>query len=875
MNKRGKFIVLGVGTEGCNAVKRMTDRNIEGIELAVADDDEKRLNSCNVSKKILLNESFSREDCKKIFTDNFHDTDIFFIIDIFGTKTMFARNIAYAAKSFGALTLGIPFKTDGIDEQDIQRFKDYSDAVITSLSYCDIRDTPGDIVEGIADMILRNNHVNFDFEDMKSILTNTGTAFFASFYVHALDEAAIENSVFSAANVLRDIHDVKGILVNVSACTDVTLGEISKAVRVIEDIADTDAQVIWGHYIDESMRDAMRITLLIGLNDHGCVNYRDMFQNESVERLASFVRDGLDDFQIFRFGSREKFLADGLMYGTPEIIKLFIENAYDLKSLESDGVFPEDILTEIVSRKDAAKVLRIIFTSGITISNNLIEPFMHGTLSADVLREFINYGWNVNSHTNRGTTVLMRAAEDLSVECMRVLIEAGADVNAEDKDGINAFTYAAEKIYCRPDIVKLFIDAGINLNAKDDVALELMLKHAENDVLKAEFDRKVLPLMIRSGADSRILSANGYITERSYLRRDISLFLDAIAGYDTWSIEYMLCSLPPKTIAAEKKRIMQNYGFAFRTNYFPEAEMNPSEENLEIKLKLDAGTKILKLLKKAGINVPVSAPGGRELTYLVGKSDVILTSYEGEVPDNEFEALCCAYSSGALKSLIDSGVDVNAKVYSGQSALKVIAENYKDYYDPAEMIDVLISNGADVSPLIHTWIGECLAPSNEYTSYVLLNDMKKIEIIMEIMSRREAYELILKNAKAIEGIYTYHRMYRNPFRSYLLLHMWNNIKSCSDFRYAEGDSLQRHKDMKLIAASYCGNKKDIDEAIRDGADVNCKTDLGYTPLMYASVFNNAEIARYLIRKGASVDARNNYGENVNMLLHSTENMERW
>ena len=70
--------------------------------------------------------------------------------------------------------------------------------------------------------------------------------------------------------------------------------------------------------------------------------------------------------------------------------------------------------------------------------------------------------------------------------------------------------------------------------------------------------------------------------------------------------------------------------------------------------------------------------------------------------------------------------------------------------------------------------------------------------------------------------------------------------------------------MRLIAASYCGNENDIDDAINEGANVNCKTDLGYTPLMYAAVFNR-EIMNYLIQKGADVNALNVYGENAGML----------
>lgn len=862
----GKFVVLGLGKSGCDAVNRLNLRKIESVELSVADDNEDVLNSCSVSKRILLSESVSIDECRKIFTENFHDTDMIFIVDIFGSHKEFARNIAYAAKSLGALTLGIPIEHDEPDRRDLQMFRDYSDAVITLLSdYDDIHDMPGIIVESILDVNMRTQRFRLDFEAVRTVLHNTGTAFLGTVYAAGDDRDSIAAQKIS--DVFRDIHDVGRIILNIETGKDAELGDIDAVVDSAQKILCRGGHLMLGNSVNEkeSMHDAMDITLIMGLKDNGYVNYTEMFENESNERLAFFVKNGLNNVQILRFSSREKFFSHGLKYGTLELIKLFLENGYDPKSLERNGVFPGDVLKGVVSRKDSTEIINMLFSSGITLSDNLVGPFLNPT-SPETIKAFINYGWNINSRTLGGITALMATALLSSFGCMKVLIENGADVNARDIKGKNAFMYAADKIYHRPDLVKMFIEAGIDLNAEDnegnttmDFMLESVRKEEDDSTRKYNFYWKVLPLMIRSGAYSDVYERKNRFNSYLKMHRCVPSLDYAIVSYDVETVEHELSSLPNEFLYAGIESFMKRWNFSFRTNSFPEAGINPSEKNTAIKRTLDAGARILKLLRKSRIHVPVNAPGGRELTYVISKSDIPLTSYEiyeGEIPDNDFEALCCAYSSGALKALIDSGVDVNSKIYTGQSALKVIAENYKDYYDPEEMIDLLISNGADMSCLPHTWIGECLA-SDRYT---LLGDFRKIKIIMRLIARPEISSL-RSAVKEPERIHDYDYV----FHHYLLVHMWNNIKSC----HSESDSIQHHKNMRLIAASYCGNENDIDDTITDGADVNCRTDLGYTPLMYAAVFNR-EIMNYLIQKGADVNALNVYGESIIMLSSNTK-----
>ena len=295
----------------------------------------------------------------------------------------------------------------------------------------------------------------------------------------------------------------------------------------------------------------------------------------------------------------------------------------------------------------------------------------------------------------------------------------------------------------------------------------------------------------------------------------------------------MLCLFPDVT----RCRVLERLNFAYRTNIFPEARCNPTAENLEIHRKLNDGVRILKLLKNAGLSVPVTAPQGKELTYVMSHSGINLTSYTGgEVPDEPLEALCCAYSSGALRVLIDSGVDVNSCTYKSQSVLKVIAENYMDYYDPAEMITLPMDNGANITPLANTWIGDYLVSSR----YCTLRDMTKI------VSSPEAKELIIaetmKHTSQKDLVrYSKEKVYDfiDSMHYELLKDLWEAVEGRQNIQIARG--------MKLFLASCLGSKKHIDEAIIGWADINSRTNYGNTPLIYASVFNKAKMVHHLIQ----------------------------
>lgn len=249
-----KIVVIGICIDGCKAVNRMIVRRAEGVEFAAAAEDEHVLKSCMAAKKFSVN---AIQDSKKFFDDNFHDTSMILIVNMSGSSAErnFAFNTARAAKSSGALTLGIPVKT----ENNMQDFRDYFDAVIIS---CADDTEPYMTAEGIVDIITKAGFVNLDFLDVKNMLHDTGAAYFVTGYGEGMNrgEEAMRQIMDSIQG--NNIRNAKGILMNTTTSADVNLSELAGTAEILERSVDSDAYVIWGHTIDEAMNNGMKVTVI-------------------------------------------------------------------------------------------------------------------------------------------------------------------------------------------------------------------------------------------------------------------------------------------------------------------------------------------------------------------------------------------------------------------------------------------------------------------------------------------------------------------------------------------------------------------------------------------------------------------------------------
>ena len=469
-NINEKIVVFGLGNFSGNIINRIVEhkKNFDFIKFAIADENEKVLNSCKAPLKFFPHEI---HDFQKFFADNFHETDMIFIIDVFGEFKDFALNLAYAAKSSGALTLGLPIQNKEIDERDLQKFKYYSDSVIlSSVNKNEFLDIPIIIIEGIITVITEEGFVNINFLDIKNVLHNTGTAFFGTGYAEGKNKTEI--AAQKAADMCGNIIKAKTILVNLTTNCHTSLGELSDGCAIVDKFADSDAQVIWGYVIDDSMLNSVKMTMIISMDDNGYVSYYDMFQHGSYANLSSLVKNGITPVMKFRLGSEESFFANGLMYGSYEIVRLFIAYGYDPKSLENDGIFPNEILGEIISRDDAVEVLKILFASGITLSDNLVYPIpILRARTPEVYKIFANYGWNVNSYTDNGMSILAYAVAKFPVEYVKTLIELGADIDSRDDEGKTSLMRLISNLQYVPDPLqklKLLLDNGADIFAVDN-----------------------------------------------------------------------------------------------------------------------------------------------------------------------------------------------------------------------------------------------------------------------------------------------------------------------------------------------------------------------------------------------------------------------
>lgn len=283
-----KIKVIGAGGSGSNAVSRMSSCRIRGVDLIAVNTDLQDLQKAKADLKIQIGKETTkglgagmnpekgkksaeeqREEIKKALKN----TDMLFIAGGFGggTCTGSAPVIADIAKSMGILTIAVittPFKFEGsprsrIAKKGLQKIKDKVDTLIVipnekilSLSEKDTSllsafwacdDILREAVETISDLITVPGIINVDFADLKSVLNNSGKAFFGQ--GRAKGEKRIEKAVSKAINsplVGFLSHGAKGILFNVSGGNDLSLAEINRAAQTITKNVRDDAKIIFG-----------------------------------------------------------------------------------------------------------------------------------------------------------------------------------------------------------------------------------------------------------------------------------------------------------------------------------------------------------------------------------------------------------------------------------------------------------------------------------------------------------------------------------------------------------------------------------------------------------------------------------------------------
>ena len=297
--------VIGVGGGGGNAVNRMIDAGIEGIDFVVANTDLQALKRSRAPVKIQLGGRLTKglgagadpevgrqaalEDTDKII-EVLEGSDMVFVTTGLGggTGTGGAPIVASLATELGALTVAVvtkPFNFEGRRrlqqaEQGLSELHESVDTVITipnerlfgavaqTASVTDAFKTADDVlrqaVQGISDLITVPGFINLDFADVRTIMQGMGMALMGTGYARGENRAieATQEAISSPLLEEASIKGARGVLINITGGHDLTLYEINEAASIVREEADDDANIIFGHVIDETMADAMKITVI-------------------------------------------------------------------------------------------------------------------------------------------------------------------------------------------------------------------------------------------------------------------------------------------------------------------------------------------------------------------------------------------------------------------------------------------------------------------------------------------------------------------------------------------------------------------------------------------------------------------------------------
>ena len=303
--KSAKIKVIGVGGAGGNAINNMIASKLQGVRFIAANTDAQSLEISKAEDKIqigaLLTEGLGAGANPQVGRDAaienldeireaLGDSHMVFITAGFGggTGTGAAPVIAQACKDLGALTVAVvskPFSFEGRKrarqaEDGINALKEVADTVITipndrlrglaskNARMVDMFKKADEIllhsVKGITDLIMIPGLVNLDFADVKTTMSKAGLA------IMGIGIASGENRAVEAAEraishpLLEDISisGAKGVLMNITSSSDLTLEEMTEASDKIYAEVGDDAEIIWGQAIDESLGDEMRVTVI-------------------------------------------------------------------------------------------------------------------------------------------------------------------------------------------------------------------------------------------------------------------------------------------------------------------------------------------------------------------------------------------------------------------------------------------------------------------------------------------------------------------------------------------------------------------------------------------------------------------------------------
>jgi cell division protein FtsZ len=296
--------VVGVGGGGCNAVDRMIDEGLQGVDFVAVNTDAQALNLSRATTRVRVGEKLTRglgsggdpemgrkaaEESAEELYEVLKGADMVFITAGMGggTGTGGAGIVAQIAKEVGALTIGVvtrPFTFEGSRriqsaESGIAKLKEKADTLIVIpndrlLQIVDKRanlqqafrvadDVLRQGVQGISELITVPGLINLDFADVRTIMSEGGAALMAVGQAKGEDCARIAAEQAISSQLLDiTIDGAHGILFNVTGGPEMTLFDVNQAAAIIKETAHPDVNLIFGAVIDPNMKDEVRVTVI-------------------------------------------------------------------------------------------------------------------------------------------------------------------------------------------------------------------------------------------------------------------------------------------------------------------------------------------------------------------------------------------------------------------------------------------------------------------------------------------------------------------------------------------------------------------------------------------------------------------------------------
>ena len=327
--------VIGVGGGGGNAVNRMVDAGVKGVEYIAINTDKAALLASKAQTRLQIGEKKTKgfgaganpskgqeaaEESREEITSSLESTDMVFITAGMGggTGTGAAPVVAQIAKEMGILTVGIvtkPFAFEGAKrmkqaEQGIEALRQHVDSLIVipnerlkfvseqKITLANAFEIADDVlrqgVQSVSELINATAMINLDFADVTTVMADAG---FAHMGVgHATGREKAEEAALAAINsplIETKIDNATGVIISITASNDIGLDEVDQASSLIAKTVHPDATIIWGLKLDDTLEDEMRVTVIAtGLGDGSGAGSAI---SDSLTDILSKTQDDSDD----------------------------------------------------------------------------------------------------------------------------------------------------------------------------------------------------------------------------------------------------------------------------------------------------------------------------------------------------------------------------------------------------------------------------------------------------------------------------------------------------------------------------------------------------------------------------------------------------